>query len=64
MKVLFLSNDWILWFWNQYSMILVMVPTIIVGSLKILAILLPSAKTDKIRELIEIWFLKKEGGKE
>lgn len=60
--MLFLSNDWVLWFWREYSMVIVAIPSVITGALKIIAVLTPSVKTDKIRELIENWSSKKIGG--
>ena len=52
------SNDWVKWFWDTYTVTIVAVPSIIIGILKIIAILVPSAKTDKIRELFELWSKK------
>lgn len=56
---MFLTNDWVIWFYNNYSMAIVGVPAVIVFLLKLVAIIRPTVPTNKIIDLIkDSWPIK------
>jgi len=54
----FLSNDWVTWFWNTYSMAIVAVPSVIGFALKLVAIFNPNVKSDQVSDLINQYWPK------
>lgn len=58
-----LNNAWWVWFWNNYSMSILGIPTAITFILKGVAIFHPGIPTDKVRDLFkEFWPTGKPGG--
>lgn len=51
--MLFLSNDWLLWFYKQYSLATIAFPLVVIFFLKLLAIIRPTVPTNKIIDLIK-----------
>ena len=51
-----LSNDWITWIWTTFSMVIVAVPSLVIFTLKLVAIFHPNIPTDKVIDLFkEYW---------
>ena len=48
----FLSNDWFIMVRDKYSFIIGAIPTLTLAVLKVIAMLNPNVRTDKIRELL------------
>ncbi len=61
MEISFLNNAWWSWFWSQYSMTVIAVPTVVAFVLKLLAIYNPNIKSNEINEVFkEYWPVNKE----
>jgi len=58
--MLFLSNDWMVWFWREYSVAIIAFPTIISFLFKLVAIYHPKVQSNKVVELIEQYWPKKK----
>ena len=56
-KYLF-DNQWFLSFWTNYSMLILMVPTISGAVLKVIAKVHPGVPSDEIMELIKVFCTK------
>ena len=56
------SNNWFTWFFSTYSIGLGLAPIVVVFVLKMIAIFHPGIPTDKIVDLIQSTFIKKEAG--
>ena len=55
----FLSNDWLIWFYNTYSIAIIALPVMIIFILKLISIVNPKIHTDKVVDLIkEYWPVK------
>ena len=48
-----LSNDWCVWIWNNYSIVITAIPTVIGFGLKLVAIFNPNTPSDKIIDLVK-----------
>ena len=48
-----LSNEWVIWLWNTYSMAILAVPSVVTFGAKLLAIFHPDIPSDKITDLVK-----------
>lgn len=55
MPTWWLSNDWLNWAWNNYSILIIGIPSIVTFILKAVAIWNPNIPSDKIRDLFANW---------
>jgi hypothetical protein len=55
---MFLSNEWITWVWDTFSMAIVAFPSVIGLILKVIAIYNPNVKSNEVTELIEKYWPK------
>lgn len=53
--MLFLSNDWLIEFYKTYSLAIIAIPSVVLFILKMIAIIKPTVKTNKIIDLIQEW---------
>ena len=52
----FLSNDWMVWFWQTYSIVITVVPSAVAFLLKLIALWNPNIQSDKVIDLMkEYW---------
>jgi len=59
MEISFLNNAWWAWFWTNYSMTVIAIPTVVAFILKLIAIYNPNIKTNEIAEVFEKYWVKK-----
>ncbi len=59
MEISFLNNNWWAWFWTNYSMTVIAIPTVVAFILKLIAIYNPNIKTNEIAEVFEKYWVKK-----
>jgi len=55
----FLSNDWMVWLWNTYSMVILCVPSAVAFILKMVALWNPNIPSDKVIDLLKEYWPKK-----
>lgn len=61
MEISFLNNAWWSWFWSEYSMTVIAVPTVVAFVLKLIAIYHPGIKSDQIIDVFKTyWPVKKD----
>jgi hypothetical protein len=58
MEISFLNNNWWAWFWTNYSMTVIAVPTVVAFVLKLIAIYNPNIKSNEINEVFEKYWIK------
>jgi len=58
MEISFLNNNWWAWFWTNYSMTVIAIPTVVAFVLKLIAIYNPNIKSNEINEVFEKYWIK------
>jgi phosphotransferase system glucose/maltose/N-acetylglucosamine-specific IIC component len=61
MGMVFLSNDWCTWFWQNFSTILAAVPAVAFAVLQAIAIFHPEIESNGIFTLVRKWLSKPTG---
>jgi hypothetical protein len=61
LTTVFLTDDWLIWVWKNYSMAIVGVPSVVMFVLKVLAIYNPRVKSSEIADLFSEYWPKKPG---
>jgi hypothetical protein len=62
MNMVFLSNDWCTWFWQNFSTVLTALPAAVFGILQAIAIFHPEIETNGVISLVQKWLTPKETG--
>jgi len=55
---MFLSNEWMKWVWDNFSIAIVAFPTVVTFGLKLVAIFHPSIPSDKIIDVFKQFWPK------
>jgi hypothetical protein len=61
LTTIFLTDDWLIWVWNTYSIAIVGIPSVVMFILKVIAIYNPKVKSSEIAGLFEQYWPKGKG---
>jgi|ADurb_Total_1213_FD_contig_81_311826_length_441_multi_2_in_0_out_0_2 hypothetical protein len=56
MEISFLNNAWWAWFWTNYSMTVIAIPTVVAFVLKLIAIYNPNVKSDQVIDVFKTYW--------
>jgi len=54
----YLDDQWFMWIWHTFSILLVMVPSILTSIVKLIATIHPDVPSNEIIDLIKVVFTK------
>jgi len=60
MEISFLNNNWWAWFWTNYSMTVIAIPTVVAFILKLIAIYNPNVKSDQVIDVFKTYWPTKD----